>query len=138
MSLEWREQLSVGNDVIDSDHKYLIEIINRVEEGLKTHDRQGLGTALDHLEQYAKSHFDAEEKIGSAAGYPDVQHLHESHAALIADLNQMKLDFAGQWTPELGEHFSALLRGWLINHVIKEDLLMKPFLARRSPKFDPR
>ena len=32
MSLVWRDQLSVGNNVIDSDHKYLIEIINRVEQ----------------------------------------------------------------------------------------------------------
>jgi hemerythrin len=36
MSLQWREQLSVGNDLIDNDHKRLIEIINRAEVSLKS------------------------------------------------------------------------------------------------------
>ncbi len=31
MSLVWREQLSVGNDAIDADHKHLIDIVNLVE-----------------------------------------------------------------------------------------------------------
>ena len=35
MGLVWREQLSVGNDLIDADHKRLISIINQVEESLK-------------------------------------------------------------------------------------------------------
>jgi len=31
MGLQWRDQLSVGNDLIDTDHKYLIDLINRAE-----------------------------------------------------------------------------------------------------------
>jgi len=138
MSLEWREQLSVGNDVIDSDHKYLIEIINRVEKGFATNDREALRTALDSLFQYSKTHFEAEEKIASAAGYSAVPRLHDSHMALLDSLNLLRRKFAGEWTPALIEHFTALLRDWLMNHVIKEDLMMKPFLTKRSPKFDPR
>ena len=38
MSLEWREQLSVGNNVIDADHKHLIGIINQVEKCLTMED----------------------------------------------------------------------------------------------------
>lgn len=138
MSLEWREQLSVGNDVIDADHKYLIEIINQAEHGFATHDREKLRDALDRLAQYSKTHFDAEEKIAGAAGFTDVDRLHESHVALLADLNRLKQEFAGDWTPALVEHFTALLRAWLIDHVIKEDLRARPFLTKRSPKFDPR
>jgi hypothetical protein len=29
------------------------------------------------------------------------------------------------------------MRDWLINHVIKEDLLMKPALQKYPPSFDP-
>jgi len=39
MSLLWREQLSVGNNVIDADHKYLIEIINWAEVVLTSKGR---------------------------------------------------------------------------------------------------
>jgi len=39
MALVWRDQLSVGNNVIDSDHKHLIEIINKVEQSLQEKER---------------------------------------------------------------------------------------------------
>lgn len=57
MSLQWRDQLSVGNDLIDSDHKYLIEIINRAEASLKAKNRRELAEALDSLDQYYRVHF---------------------------------------------------------------------------------
>jgi hemerythrin len=42
------------------------------------------------------------------------------------------------WTQASVTEFTAFLRDWLINHVIKEDMLMKPWLLKHSPRFDPR
>ena len=137
MGLVWREQLSTGNDVIDSDHKHLIEIINLVEQSLETQNRSNLTLALDSLSQYSKAHFAREEKIASAAGYPRVAHLHKSHHALLVKLEQFKQEIGEEWTASAVEHFTGLLRDWLFDHVIKEDLLMKPFLKKHSPKFNP-
>ena len=138
MGLVWREQLSVGNDVIDSDHKHLIEIINLVERSLKTINRSELTVAFGSLIQYSKEHFDREEKIASAAGYMQVSHLHQSHEQLLRKIDQMQQKIGEVWTEAAVEHFTALLRDWLINHVIKEDLLMKPMLKKHSPKFNPK
>lgn len=138
MSLEWREQLSVGNDVIDNDHKYLIELINRIELSLGPKNLFALTEAISSLEKYSVLHFAAEEKIAHAAGYPKVSHLNASHTALTEKLDQMKQGIGECWDEAASERFITLLREWLINHVIKEDLQMKPFLAKRSPAFDPR
>ena len=138
MGLEWREQLSVGNDVIDSDHKYLIEIINRVEASVERNNREELTLALDNLSRYSISHFSTEEKIAGAVGYPQAPRLHESHAELLVRLGQLREELGEGWTPASVERFTGLLRDWLLSHVIKEDLLMKPFLTKHSPKFDPR
>lgn len=141
MSLLWREQLSVGNNVIDADHKYLIEIINRAEVGLTSKDRNELVAALDDLDRYSRLHFDREEKIASAVGYTQVPHLSRSHHELLSHLDRVRgeIDAMGQdWSKETVEHFARFLRDWLINHVIKEDLLMKPTLQKHSPSFDPR
>ncbi|MDD2913702.1 MAG: hemerythrin family protein [Gallionella sp.] len=137
MGLVWREQLSVGNDVIDADHKHLIEIINLVAQSLETKNRSNLNVALGSLSQYSKAHFAREEKIASAAGYPQVPILHKSHGALLVKLDQFKQEIGEEWTAATAEHFAALLHDWLIDHVIKEDLLMKPFLKKHSPKFSP-
>jgi len=138
MTLEWREQLSVGNDLIDADHKYLIDIINLAEQGLKTHDCVMLTGALDNLSRYSIMHFSREETIAAAAGYPQASSLHESHGELMKMLVQLKKEIGDQWDAASATRFSAFLRAWLIDHVIKEDLLMKPFLKKHSPRFDPR
>ena len=141
MGLVWREQLSVGNNVIDSDHRYLIEIINRVEESMAAKNRRALATALDDLAQYSLVHFDREEKIAAAVGYAQVPNLNESHQQLLEKLGQMRSEFDAtgtEWSLEAAAHFTGFLRNWLIDHVIKEDLLMKPVLQKYSPSFDPR
>ena len=138
MGLVWREQLSVGNDVIDSDHKHLIEIINLVEKNLVTINRSELTLALAGLPQYAKAHFDREEKIASAAGYMRALQLHQPHGKLLKRIGQVQQEIGNEWTASAVECFAALLRDWLVNHVIKEDLLMRPALKKCSPKFNPR
>lgn len=138
MPIKWSAQLSVGNDVIDSDHKYLIEIVNEVEKYIDQRNQAGMTRAYDKLVQYSKLHFAAEEAIAIAAGYIQTPNLQESHHKLIEKLAESKLELGEKWTKVSVERFTALLKSWLIDHIIKEDLLMKPTLAKFSPKFDPR
>ena len=141
MALLWREQLSVGNNVIDTDHRYLIDIINRVEQCLITKNRRELAFELENLSKYSLVHFEREEKIALAVGYIRLPKLNESHVALLNRLNQMRAEFDGagvEWSSEAAKKFTEFLRNWLIDHVIKEDLLMKPALMKHSPTFDPR
>ncbi len=141
MAISWREQLSVGNNVIDSDHKHLFDILNRIEKSMLEKNRHELTAELEELTRYSLLHFEREEKIAQAAGYTQVPNLNLSHKSLMTRLDQMraKFDVAGSdWSSEATEDFSQFLRTWLIDHVIKEDLLMKPVLQRLSPAFDPR
>ena len=68
MALLWRSQFSVGNDLIDSDHQYLLEIINRAEVCLKSVDSVALTAVLSELAIYGKSHFEREELVAKAVG----------------------------------------------------------------------
>ncbi|MBI5439226.1 MAG: bacteriohemerythrin [Nitrosomonadales bacterium] len=138
MGLVWREQLSVGNDVIDADHKHLVEIINLVEKNMVTINQSELTVALAALSQFSKAHFAREEKIAAAAGYAHVPQLHKSHKELLKQIDQLKHKIEDKWTAASVKSFSDLLRSWLIDHVIKEDLLMKPILKKHSPKLNPK
>lgn len=138
MGLQWREQLSVGNDLIDSDHQQLIEIINLAEHGLQTNSRTKLIEALVQLFNYSKLHFALEEKISVAVGYPGAEQLHVSHDELLQKLTKVTQEIGEQWDATAAEHFGTFLREWLVNHVIREDMLLKPFLKKFSPRFDPR
>lgn len=138
MGLQWRDQLSVGNDLIDDDHKYLIDIINKVEVSMKANNRVELITILNELEHYGQTHFDREEVVAKAVGYPNAEQLHNSHTELIGSLAKLKNELGDTWTEEKQVQFNGFLRDWLIQHVIKEDIPMKPWMTKFSPRFDPR
>lgn len=136
MDLVWRDQLSVGNDAIDSDHMHLIEIINMAEQSLKAKSPSELMFALDSLSSYSQEHFVREEKIASAVDYIHAQQLKLAHDALLSKLDLAKKGLNAEWTESAIEKFAVLLRDWLLNHVIKEDLLMKPALEKFPPQFE--
>jgi len=138
MGLQWRDQLSVGNDLIDTDHKHLIEVINNAEECLRNGNRKELAVTLDELARYSNTHFEREELIARAVGYPTVEQLHDSHTKLVETLNTFRSEVTEAWTDASFNRFGTYLRNWLIQHVIKEDLPMKPWLIKHSPRFDPR
>lgn len=138
MSLQWREQLSVANDLIDSDHKHLIDVINEAGQCLSSRQPVKLAAALDSLARYSKVHFAREELLAKAVGFPEAAHLQSSHEALLAQLDATRRELGDTWSEAVAKQFSALLRNWLINHVIKEDMLMKPYFQKHSPRFDPR
>ncbi len=138
MALQWRDQLSVGNEVIDTDHKYLIEIINKAEISLKANNHYELTAVFDELMRYGKAHFEREELIAKAVNYPKTDQLHASHCKLFTALDKFKEEIGSTWSDVASTHFTTLLRDWLIQHVIKEDLPMKPWMIKHSPLFDPR
>lgn len=138
MALLWRSQFSVGNDLIDSDHQYLLEIINKAEVSLNAVNAAQLSGLLDELSKYAKSHFEREELLAKAVGYPKADQLHLSHNLLTDQMNTFRHGLGDSWKQESVTAFTTFLRDWLINHVIKEDMLMKPWLLKHSPRFDPR
>ena len=138
MALLWRSQLSVGNDLIDSDHQYLLEIINRAEVCLKSVDTVALTSVLNELANYGKSHFEREELVAKAVGYPKADLLHESHTRLAEQLTKFREGVESNRTKINVDEVTTFLRDWLIQHVIKEDMLMKPWLTKHSPRFDPR
>lgn len=138
MPIQWRDQFSIGNDLIDADHRYLIEIINKAEASLRAYNAVELTSVLNELAHYGQLHFAREELLARAVAYPKAEQLHGSHEALVDSLNKFRQSVGEQWTPQAIEKFTAFLRDWLIEHVIKEDLPMKPWITKFSPRFDPR
>lgn len=139
MGLVWREQMSVGNELIDTDHKALLELINGVEAALSGKDADKLKAVLVQLGEYADGHFEREEKVARAVGYPNVNQLGQAHGLLRKELGRSKtqMESRKEWPAENIEHFIQFLRSWLVDHVIKEDMLMKPLLIQRPYDFKP-
>lgn len=112
MNLEWREQLSVGNAIIDADHKNLINLINATQLALDKADKEAFAGATEKLANYAQQHFSREEKIAQAAGYEEVNRLHQDHELLTKQLLRARREFevAGDWSESIVSNFMRFLR----------------------------
>lgn len=139
MGLTWSEQLSVGNAMIDSDHKNLIAAINRVEDAIKKEDRAALSTAFELFDAYMHIHTQNEEKISEAVNYPFAQDK-LAQQQLMDEMRYMinKLEgICSAWPDNLPKMYSRFLTGWMTDHIIKTNMQMKRALQNYPYDFIP-
>ena len=119
LRIEWDESLSVGINLIDEQHKMLIERTNAISEAMEM--KRGLEKILQTLEfmiEYTKFHFSAEEKIMKDNDYPKFTDHHKLHEEFKARLNLMVQDFEEEGaTSGLSQEITTYLNNWLVTHI---------------------
>ncbi len=142
MSLVWREQMSLHNTLIDTEHQYLIKQINAVEAALNTSENHDLLVeTLDHLMEYTKTHFEHEEALQRKINFPDMLNHREEHQKIIKDLKTIKAkldqlldedndaDTGAETDPEItDDEIDDLLSEHLPGHSVSADDL-KPLVG---------
>jgi len=142
MALAWSQEFSVGNAMIDSDHKSLIVMVNNLEHAIGARDRSALPHAFEQLEQNLCAHFANEEKLAHAIKFPfnhnELEHKYFLNMLyLIRDAVAAMSAQSGMWAEDAVEHYSELLSDWFTNHIVDEDMLLKPVLQTYSYEFNP-
>lgn len=138
MPIQWRKQMSVGNLVIDLDHRYLLSLINQVEYALRhPEESETLKMSLAQLSEYAKEHFAREEQLQLRIHYRGYMKHKMAHQSLLKRLESISAEILNTESPEelkaRQEEITGLLREWLLDHVLKEDMKMKPELENLPP-----
>ncbi|MFP4209006.1 MAG: bacteriohemerythrin [Wenzhouxiangella sp.] len=138
MPIQWRRQMSVGNLIIDLDHRYLLSLINQVEYALRhPEEADNLKMALDQLSEYAREHFAREEKLQLRIQFRGYMPHRMAHQSLLDRLERISGEILAEQDPERLKQRSSeivqLLRDWLLDHVLKEDMKMKADLENLPP-----
>ena len=135
MAIIFTKNLSVSNDTIDHDHHFIINFINTIELLLKKKEESKyLIVVLDQLYEFTEQHFRREEVIQRKIEYPkSIKHRGE-HSNLLSELRNLGEEFKNAKSDEeihsRTDDIVVFLRNWIINHVINEDLLLKPYLEK--------
>ena len=80
MRAEFDESLVTGNEMIDTQHKELIDRIQNFVIACQNGDSKVKAIKmLDYLDEYTNFHFKEEEKLQKNAGYPEYEKHHEKH-----------------------------------------------------------
>jgi len=137
MALVWSNKLSVGNAVIDSEHRNLIVMINGLEATLKARDSSVLSQELEQIEYWLCAHFKNEERIASLVGL-DSAKIKLVHQNLLEEFHRMrdKLNALNDtWSDRIAKQCYQHLSEWITGHIVEKDMLMKPALKAREYNF---
>ena len=85
MELEWESDFETGVEYIDMQHRYFVDLINRIRKNYKEADDDVYQKKLiDELKKYADFHFTSEENIATSFNLPGIVGHHQRHSELIS------------------------------------------------------
>ena len=121
---EWKNDFSVGEETIDSQHKKLLDQVNKILDvvvfGVEAKIVED--NIMNFLEEYIKEHFLYEEEYMRKIKYPYIKKHRQEHRSFVKNYIKFKKEL------EMGVDKSKLilkvenfLGTWLLNHIGKED-----------------
>ena len=114
------ESLVTGNEMIDAQHKELIEKINGLLKSCEDRSNKlGAIKMLDYLADYTEFHFSEEEKLQESIGYPGIEEhktKHEELRQVVKELTDMLQEEEGP-TDAFVEQVNVNIKNWLFGHI---------------------
>jgi len=119
--IKWSDKLSVGNTQIDSEHKNLVNLVNRLHDALKAGKaKEEIGSVLSELVNYTMVHFKNEEALMAKGNYPGLAEHQKQHRELKVQVQEL-LKKHNAKSVTLGIETANFLRDWLQKHIMQTD-----------------
>ena len=128
-SYKWEEKYGVGFKPIDSQHKSILRLINRLVANRMKSQRM-LVCLLDELLCYVQYHFKSEENYMLMYGYGEYEAHVIEHAILIKDIIELVDRFKKGKVP-IEKLVDALIK-WSLPHIIEVDKIVGRFLVNAT------
>ena len=119
MKMKWIPEYNTGIDVIDDQHKRILDYINEIVEIGDNTDRARIGQILDNIIDYTQSHFTFEESLQEEAEYKYRVPHKRVHDLFIKKIESYRTRFEDGHSIE--DELHDVLSKWLINHIQHDD-----------------
>lgn len=134
MSVTFDKSLETGNELIDQQHKELIDRVNKLLEScyMGTEKRTAIQT-LNFLLDYTEFHFQAEEKLQEESGYPGIEAHKEQHQTFVKAVREL-LDMLEEEEGPTDAFVAAVNKNvgqWLVNHIQGWDKAVAEFVRSK-------
>lgn len=131
---EWSEKLSVEIDLIDDQHKILIDLINRTSKHILANENKAVDAVLEELLQWTETHFSEEEVMFTDSGYSDVEKHKGEHRFFVDKIKDLRKDY------EEKGHSASLdilqfLKNWLFYHIEIIDKTYAPYVIKKLKEY---
>lgn len=128
----WKADYALGNGPIDDQHQRLFELGSQIHEMLKLKrsedkydDLMGL---IKELSDYTVYHFEFEEGMMEAAGYPDLEKHQREHHAFIDKLEELSNQDLETFQNKVAFEMLGFLANWIERHILDTDCNYKGYV----------
>ena len=134
MGIEWTNDLSVGIEEIDDQHKELFHKINDLLDACNQgKGKETVGKLIDFLGGYVVEHFQCEEANMKKYNYPEMGSHQIHHVQFIQSFGELKARFEAEGP---GAHIVILTNrvvvGWLNSHIRNVDRQLGAYLKTKK------
>lgn len=116
---QWDDSLALGIDVIDAQHRRIVDYINELHAAKQMNSQDQVSTVLAGLRDYTRTHFVFEEEVMKQSGYPLTEAHKRVHDAFVLNIEHYVQQH------ESGKDVTAKLLSelqiWLTNHIRRDD-----------------
>jgi hemerythrin-like metal-binding protein len=134
-SIRWDHCLETGWEVLDAQHRTLVDTLNRlgclVAKGGR--QREELEGVLIFLRNFTLEHFQTEQELMARHRYPDEIEHRRLHSDLAAQIEAI-LDAFHRGETALTPVTLEVLDAWLTRHIQEEDVRLADFLNGAEPR----
>ena len=127
----WEEEYNLGIDVIDSQHKQIVNYINELSYSIKRDDSAEVYNVLEQLRDYCLDHFEFEEQLMKQAGYilfEAHQNIHNRFKERVESIQEELSQ--GKDPMNVARRVRTWLMTWLIRHIQHEDTDYVPYVKK--------
>lgn len=133
----WTGELSVGNRLIDSEHKKLHDMVNRLMNSISARNVAALHEAFEQLEDCLCAYFSVEERIAQAVSFDFTQH-RLAHQHLLNEVRRIRNELtASNCGCSDDENYARCLMICLIRHIKEDAKPLKTVLDTHLYDFNP-
>lgn len=131
----WTKEFEIGINLIDEQHKKLLEIGNRINDLLINHEDgdnnfDEIYTVIEELKDYTVYHFDTEEELFVKYKYSDYDNHKKKHDDFIEYLESVDLEHIDGNQKEFLKELLGKIVQWVFKHIIATDFLYKDYLLK--------
>lgn len=128
----WSPKYSLGIEAVDSQHRSIVDLINRLHESIKAGEaRNETDEILRRMRDYALLHFAMEEKYMEEFGYEGLKEHLVEHETFRRKVPEFEESFRqGDLTVALD--IMRFLMDWLLRHIQFVDHKYAPLFKERG------
>lgn len=124
--LTWTVDMNTGIEVIDKQHKKIVDYINQLDDARNGGNRELAAKVINNLVGYTISHFEFEESMQEKAEYPFLKAHKKLHQLFAKRVGEYQERF--KLGEDISEELHRLMFNWLYGHIMNEDMDYVPSL----------